>query len=98
MPLSTGCTTWSKDEILSDSRPHHGDRKRCVVKDGVTSHAVCCHAPALECHLVEKISADKEEVHILDSGKIKPACYPLLYFASVPFAGGGVLSVWVDND
>ncbi|TMS20109.1 Proprotein convertase subtilisin/kexin type 9 [Larimichthys crocea] len=41
----TGCTSWSTAEILSGSRPHHGDRKRCVVKDGVTSDAVCCHAP-----------------------------------------------------
>lgn len=63
--LSPGCTTWSTAEISSDSRPHHGDRKRCIVKDGVTSHAVCCHAPSLECHLLENISADKDEVNIL---------------------------------
>ncbi|KAE8294551.1 Proprotein convertase subtilisin/kexin type 9 [Larimichthys crocea] len=56
----TGCTSWSTAEILSGSRPHHGDRKRCVVKDGVTSDAVCCHAPSLECHVLENTSADKE--------------------------------------
>lgn len=60
----TGCSTWSKDELLSHSRPHHGDRRRCIGKAGMTSHAVCCHAPALECHLVEKTSADKEEVEL----------------------------------
>ncbi|XP_035509550.1 proprotein convertase subtilisin/kexin type 9 [Morone saxatilis] len=60
----TGCTSWSTAEISSNSRPHHGDRKRCVVKDGVTSHAVCCHAPSLECHLLENISADKDQVEV----------------------------------
>ncbi|KAG8003427.1 Proprotein convertase subtilisin/kexin type 9, partial [Nibea albiflora] len=63
----TGCTSWSKAEILPGSRPHHGDRKRCVVKDGVTSDAVCCHAPSLECHVLENTSADKDEVNILKS-------------------------------
>ncbi len=63
---SLGCTSWSTSEILSGSRPHHGDRKRCVVKDGATSHAVCCHAPSLECHLLENISADKDQVNILN--------------------------------
>uniref|UniRef100_A0A8D0AGC1 Proprotein convertase subtilisin/kexin type 9 n=1 Tax=Sander lucioperca TaxID=283035 RepID=A0A8D0AGC1_SANLU len=58
----TGCTSRSTAEILSDSRPHHGVRKRCVVKDGVSSHAVCCHAPSLECHLLENTSADKDQV------------------------------------
>lgn len=60
----TGCTSWSTPELLSESRPHHGDRRRCLVKDGVTSHAVCCHAPSLECHLLENISADKAQVEV----------------------------------
>ncbi|XP_044054230.1 proprotein convertase subtilisin/kexin type 9 isoform X2 [Siniperca chuatsi] len=54
----TGCTSWP------GSRPRNGDRKRCVVTDGVTSHAVCCHAPSLECHLLENISADKDQVEV----------------------------------
>ncbi|XP_042338025.1 proprotein convertase subtilisin/kexin type 9 [Plectropomus leopardus] len=60
----TGCTFWSTTKISFGSRPHHGDRKRCVAKDGVTSHAVCCHAPSLECHLLENISADKHQVEV----------------------------------
>ncbi|XP_042272417.1 proprotein convertase subtilisin/kexin type 9 [Thunnus maccoyii] len=60
----SGCTSRSTAEILSDSRPHHGDRRRCVVKEEVTSHAVCCHAPSLECNLLENISADKEQVEV----------------------------------
>ncbi|XP_076583189.1 proprotein convertase subtilisin/kexin type 9 [Chaetodon auriga] len=60
----TGCTSWSPAEVLSDPRPHHGDRKRCVVKEGVTSQAVCCHAPSLECHLLENMSADEDQVEV----------------------------------
>ncbi|XP_037627178.1 proprotein convertase subtilisin/kexin type 9 [Sebastes umbrosus] len=60
----TGCTSWSTtDETSSDSRPHHHGR-RCVVKHGVISHAVCCHAPSLECRLLENISADKDQVEV----------------------------------
>ncbi|XP_053178731.1 proprotein convertase subtilisin/kexin type 9 [Scomber japonicus] len=60
----SGCTSQSTVEILSDSRPHHGDRRRCEVKEEMTSHAVCCHAPSLECKLLENISADKEQVEV----------------------------------
>ncbi|KAM9357695.1 proprotein convertase subtilisin/kexin type 9 [Symphorus nematophorus] len=60
----TGCTSWSIAGVLSASRSHHADGKRCVVKDGVTSHAVCCHAPSLECHLLENKSADKDQVEV----------------------------------
>ncbi|XP_041791636.1 proprotein convertase subtilisin/kexin type 9 [Chelmon rostratus] len=60
----TGCTSWSTAEISSGSRPHHGDWKRCIVNEGVTSQAVCCHAPSLECHLLENISADKDQVEV----------------------------------
>lgn len=60
----TGCTSRSTAELLTDSRPRHGRRNHCAVKDGVTSHAVCCHAPSLECNLLESISADKDEVEV----------------------------------
>ncbi|XP_041861213.1 proprotein convertase subtilisin/kexin type 9 isoform X2 [Melanotaenia boesemani] len=60
----TGCTTWSTAEISSDSRPHHGHGNRCEGKEGTTSHAVCCHAPSLECQLLENISADKDQVEL----------------------------------
>ena len=63
--VSPGCTLWSAAGISADSRPNGSDRRRCVVSSGATSHAVCCHAPSLECHLLEKISADKDQVHIL---------------------------------
>lgn len=36
-----------------------------MVREGVTSNAVCCHAPSLECHLLEHISSDNEQVCIL---------------------------------
>ncbi|XP_034738113.1 proprotein convertase subtilisin/kexin type 9, partial [Etheostoma cragini] len=60
----TGCTSRSTAEIASDSRPRHGDRQHCVVKDGVSSHAVCCRAPSLECHLLEKTSADTDQLEV----------------------------------
>ncbi|XP_026161363.1 proprotein convertase subtilisin/kexin type 9 [Mastacembelus armatus] len=60
----TGCTSWSPTETLSDSRPHHGNQKRCIVTDGATSHAVCCHAPSLQCHLLENVSADKDQAEL----------------------------------
>ncbi|KAF7659703.1 hypothetical protein LDENG_00292970 [Lucifuga dentata] len=60
----TGCTSQFVGESSSDSRPHHGDRKCCLGTKGVTSHAVCCHAPSLECHLLENISKDKEQVEV----------------------------------
>ncbi|CAB1419754.1 unnamed protein product [Pleuronectes platessa] len=60
----TGCSSWSPAEVSSYSRPHLSDRRRCVAKDGVTAHAVCCHAPSLECHLLENISADKDHVQV----------------------------------
>ncbi|XP_030583789.1 proprotein convertase subtilisin/kexin type 9 [Archocentrus centrarchus] len=55
----TGCTSMSK----ADSRPRHSHGKRCMVKDGVTSHAICCRAPSLECQLLE-ITADKNQVEL----------------------------------
>uniref|UniRef100_A0A3Q1FCP2 Proprotein convertase subtilisin/kexin type 9 n=1 Tax=Acanthochromis polyacanthus TaxID=80966 RepID=A0A3Q1FCP2_9TELE len=60
----TGCTSRSTAELLTDSRPHHGHRNHCAVKDGVTSHAVCCHAPSLECNLLENVSTDKDQVEV----------------------------------
>ncbi|KAM6921399.1 proprotein convertase subtilisin/kexin type 9 [Xenentodon cancila] len=60
----TGCTAWSTEELSSDSRPHHEHGRRCVVREGVTSHAVCCQAPSLECHLLENTAADKYQVEV----------------------------------
>uniref|UniRef100_A0A665VV25 Proprotein convertase subtilisin/kexin type 9 n=1 Tax=Echeneis naucrates TaxID=173247 RepID=A0A665VV25_ECHNA len=60
----TGCTSWSNAEVLSNSRPHLGNGKRCVVKGGVTSHAVCCYAPEMECQVLENTSADKHQVEV----------------------------------
>uniref|UniRef100_A0A667Z3N9 Proprotein convertase subtilisin/kexin type 9 n=1 Tax=Myripristis murdjan TaxID=586833 RepID=A0A667Z3N9_9TELE len=60
----TGCSSWFGAEVLSDSRPHHGERRRCMVREGVTSNAVCCHAPSLECHLLEHISSDSEQAEV----------------------------------
>uniref|UniRef100_A0A1A7WLH9 Proprotein convertase subtilisin/kexin type 9 n=1 Tax=Iconisemion striatum TaxID=60296 RepID=A0A1A7WLH9_9TELE len=62
--LLTGCTAYTTSELLSDSHPHPGLGKRCVVKEGVTSHALCCHAPSLECHLLENMAADKDLVQL----------------------------------
>ncbi|XP_073332690.1 proprotein convertase subtilisin/kexin type 9 [Pagrus major] len=47
----TGCTSRPSAGISSRSRPQHGDRKRC-------------HAPPLECHLLEKTSADKDQFEV----------------------------------
>lgn len=68
--LSPGCTSWSR-AVVSDFCPRHGNGKRCVVKDGMTSRAVCCHAPSLECQLQESISADKDEVACLIAVRLK---------------------------
>ncbi|XP_047444129.1 proprotein convertase subtilisin/kexin type 9 [Mugil cephalus] len=60
----TGCTSWSSADIVPDSRPHHGHGSRCMAKHGVTSHAICCRAPSLECHLLENVSGDKHQVEV----------------------------------
>ncbi|XP_068174642.1 proprotein convertase subtilisin/kexin type 9 isoform X2 [Antennarius striatus] len=75
----SGCASRSSADFLSDSRPHHGDRKHCIVKDGSTSHAPSRHAPSrhapsrhapsrhapsLECKVLEKISVDKDQVEV----------------------------------
>uniref|UniRef100_A0A3P8V633 Proprotein convertase subtilisin/kexin type 9 n=1 Tax=Cynoglossus semilaevis TaxID=244447 RepID=A0A3P8V633_CYNSE len=64
-PLSSvGCTSPSTAQVLSNSHLQVSDLRRCVGRDGVTSHAVCCHSPSLECHLVGSTSADKEYVEV----------------------------------
>ncbi|XP_061593087.1 proprotein convertase subtilisin/kexin type 9 [Cololabis saira] len=60
----TGCTAWSTEELSSDSRPHHDHGRRCVGKAGVTSHAVCCQAPSLECRVLENTAADGDQVEV----------------------------------
>ncbi|KAM9762192.1 proprotein convertase subtilisin/kexin type 9 isoform 1-T2 [Menidia menidia] len=60
----TGCTSWSESEVLSDSRPRHGPGGRCEAPEGVASHAVCCHAPALQCQLLEDTSAQSEQMEL----------------------------------
>lgn len=60
----TGCTSWAVSELLTASRPHHGDRRQCVVEAGVMSNAVCCHAPALDCQLLEDTATDGEQVEV----------------------------------
>lgn len=61
----TGCSSLSAGGIMSDSRPHHGDRKRCVTTEGMTSDVVCCHSPSLECHVVEQEpTTDNEQVEL----------------------------------
>ncbi|KAI1892009.1 hypothetical protein AGOR_G00149580 [Albula goreensis] len=50
----TGCGSHSASGGTVDStRPHHGDRKACSGGEGVKSHATCCQAPSLQCHLKE---------------------------------------------
>uniref|UniRef100_A0A8C6TKM8 Proprotein convertase subtilisin/kexin type 9 n=1 Tax=Neogobius melanostomus TaxID=47308 RepID=A0A8C6TKM8_9GOBI len=58
----TGCTSWSADHLSFGSRPHHGDRRLCSVPEGVMSSAVCCHAPALECQVLEHTATEQVEV------------------------------------
>ncbi|XP_068581630.1 proprotein convertase subtilisin/kexin type 9 [Cebidichthys violaceus] len=61
----SGCASRSAASTSSsDPRPPGGDRRRCVVEDGPTSHAVCCHAPSLECNLLENRSADEDQVEV----------------------------------
>ncbi|KAK2835823.1 hypothetical protein Q5P01_016307 [Channa striata] len=60
----TACTSRSTPKTLSKSRAHGSDLRRCAVKDGVTSHAVCCHAPALQCRLLEHTSSDNEQIKV----------------------------------
>lgn len=96
--LFPGCTTWSAAQILSVSRPHHGDRKRCVVKDGMTSHAVCCRAPSLECRLMERASADEDQVNSNRNLKSLQTFPQRLSCGCCSVAGRGVLSLWLDYD
>uniref|UniRef100_A0A3Q2SNC4 Proprotein convertase subtilisin/kexin type 9 n=1 Tax=Fundulus heteroclitus TaxID=8078 RepID=A0A3Q2SNC4_FUNHE len=54
----------ASDKISSDSRPHHGAGRSCLVKAGVTSHALCCHAPSLQCRLLETALSDRDQVEL----------------------------------
>ncbi|CAL8307099.1 unnamed protein product [Lota lota] len=60
----TGCSSRFLAEVLPDSRPHHSNRKRCLATEGKTSAAVCCHAPDLECQLLEHITSDDLQVEV----------------------------------
>lgn len=60
----TGCTSWSSSHLSSGSRPHHGNRRLCSVPEGVMSSAVCCHAPALECQVLEHTATATEKVEV----------------------------------
>uniref|UniRef100_A0A3B3DEQ2 Proprotein convertase subtilisin/kexin type 9 n=1 Tax=Oryzias melastigma TaxID=30732 RepID=A0A3B3DEQ2_ORYME len=59
-----GCTSHSTAELLSDSRSHPGHRRHCLAREIVTSQAVCCHASSLECHLVENVASDTDQVEL----------------------------------
>uniref|UniRef100_A0A3P9M1C6 Proprotein convertase subtilisin/kexin type 9 n=1 Tax=Oryzias latipes TaxID=8090 RepID=A0A3P9M1C6_ORYLA len=59
-----GCTAHSPAELLLDSRPHPKHRRRCTAREDVTSQAVCCHAPSLECRLLETVSLDTDQVEL----------------------------------
>ncbi|XP_072295168.1 proprotein convertase subtilisin/kexin type 9 [Eucyclogobius newberryi] len=60
----TGCTSWSSGHLSAGSRPHHEGRRLCLVPEGVMSKAVCCHAPSLECQVLEQTDADGEQVEV----------------------------------
>ncbi|XP_024114940.1 proprotein convertase subtilisin/kexin type 9 isoform X2 [Oryzias melastigma] len=60
----SGCTSHSTAELLSDSRSHPGHRRHCLAREIVTSQAVCCHASSLECHLVENVASDTDQVEL----------------------------------
>ncbi|XP_060887825.1 proprotein convertase subtilisin/kexin type 9 [Labrus mixtus] len=96
----TGCMSHSTADVWSDSRPHRGDQRSCVVKDGMTSHAVCCHAPSLECHLLENTSADGDQVDITcPSGWTLTDCGTVSLGSAIlePVAKGNSCRVSVDK-
>lgn len=71
------------------------------MKDGMTSRGVCCQAPALECHLVEKASVGEDAVHVShlrSSLKAKQANLAATCSVSARPAGGAVLSIRLDHD
>ncbi|MCI4389372.1 hypothetical protein PGIGA_G00097090 [Pangasianodon gigas] len=51
----TGCSSHyiRSQDVAQPSWPLHSNRKACPAGEGGTSHASCCHAPNLECHLIE---------------------------------------------
>uniref|UniRef100_W5MQH7 Proprotein convertase subtilisin/kexin type 9 n=2 Tax=Lepisosteus oculatus TaxID=7918 RepID=W5MQH7_LEPOC len=50
----TGCSSHSSSGSITDVvRPLHGEKKACSGKEGVVSHASCCHAPRLDCRVKE---------------------------------------------
>ncbi|KAJ0065345.1 hypothetical protein NL108_007071 [Boleophthalmus pectinirostris] len=61
----TGCTSWSSGHLTAGSHPHHGERRLCSVPEGLMSTAVCCHAPSLECQVLEQTATDGEQVEVL---------------------------------
>ncbi|XP_058235205.1 proprotein convertase subtilisin/kexin type 9 [Hemibagrus wyckioides] len=51
----TGCSSHyiRSQDVAELSWPLHSNSKACPAGEGGTSHASCCHAPNLECHLIE---------------------------------------------
>ncbi|KAM9435074.1 proprotein convertase subtilisin/kexin type 9 [Clarias gariepinus] len=63
----TGCSSHSirSQDVSKSSWPLHSNRKACPAREGGKSHASCCHAPNLECHLIEHHQSDfKEQVEV----------------------------------
>nr|XP_023648573.1 proprotein convertase subtilisin/kexin type 9 isoform X1 [Paramormyrops kingsleyae] len=57
-----GCGSHSVSGAAVDmARPLHGDKKACSGTAGMTSHALCCQAPSLECQLKEHTSPGSTE-------------------------------------
>ncbi|XP_027035420.2 proprotein convertase subtilisin/kexin type 9 isoform X1 [Tachysurus fulvidraco] len=56
----TGCSSHyiSSQDVAELSRPLRIKSKACPAGEGGTSHASCCHAPNLECHLIEHDQAE----------------------------------------
>uniref|UniRef100_A0A8B9K953 Proprotein convertase subtilisin/kexin type 9 n=1 Tax=Astyanax mexicanus TaxID=7994 RepID=A0A8B9K953_ASTMX len=62
----TGCSSHVESGgVIDPMRPLHSSRKACPARVGTTSHASCCHAPSLECRLIEHHpSSFKEQVEV----------------------------------
>lgn len=51
--ISTGWSSYFKSKDTTDStQPLGVNQKACLAKKGLSSHAFCCRAPNLECHVI----------------------------------------------
>ncbi|XP_030626616.1 proprotein convertase subtilisin/kexin type 9 [Chanos chanos] len=100
----TGCSShFMSGDKPGSARPLHGNRRVCSAREGARSHAFCCHAPALECRMIEHDQTSPSEqaevscedswaltgCHALSRGAVVRGAYARGNTCVVQTSGGG---------